>query len=63
MQLDYSSQDIMRMTVNFTYRHFTQVWGDKEKTAESTTFAPSVMSEKNKVDPMWEIRNQGWKFR
>ena len=63
MQLDYSSQDIMRMTVSFTYRHFTQVWGDKEKTAESTTFAPSVMSEKNKVDPMWEIRNQGWKFR
>ena len=34
MQLDYSSQDIMRMTVSFTYRHFTQVWGDKEKTAE-----------------------------
>jgi hypothetical protein len=30
MQLDYSSNDIMRMTVNFTYRHYTQVWGDKE---------------------------------
>jgi hypothetical protein len=32
MQLDYSSNDIMRMTVNFTYRHYTQVWGDKENT-------------------------------
>ena len=34
IQLDYGSTDIMRMTVNFTYRHFTQVWGDKEKTAD-----------------------------
>ena len=34
IQLDYGTTDIMRMTVNFTYRHFTQVWGDKEKTAD-----------------------------
>ncbi len=40
----------------------TQVWGDKEKTA-GLVFAHNVMTEKNKVDPMWEIRNQGWKFR
>ena len=33
IQLDYGSTDIMRMTVNFTYRYFTQVWGDKETTA------------------------------
>ena len=32
MQLDYGSNDIMRMTVNFTYRYFSQVWGDVEKT-------------------------------
>jgi len=35
MQLDYGSNDIMRMTVNFTYRHFTQKWGNDPKTGES----------------------------
>ena len=34
MQLDYGSNDIMRMTVNFTYRHFTQKWGEEEKVGE-----------------------------
>ena len=34
MQLDYGSNDIMRMTVNFTYRYFSQVWGDVEKKGE-----------------------------
>jgi hypothetical protein len=62
MQLDYSSNDIMRMTVNFTYRHYTQVWGE-EKPVESPVFAPSVMTEENKLDPMWELRNQSWKYR
>ena len=67
IQLDYGSTDIMRMTVNFTYRHFTQVWGDKEKTAvgggdNQTRAWHNVMTEKNKVDPMWEIRNQRDKF-
>ena len=37
MQLDYGSNDIMRMTVSFTYRYFTQVWGDVEKKG---TFIP-----------------------
>jgi len=36
MQLDYGSNDIMRMTVNFTYRYFTQVWGEEEKKGEGT---------------------------
>lgn len=67
IQLDYGSTDIMRMTVNFTYRHFTQVWGDVEKTAvgggdNQTRAWHNVMTEKNKVDPMWEIRNQRDKF-
>ena len=30
IQLDYGSSDIMRMTVSFTYRNFTQAWGDGE---------------------------------
>ena len=34
MQLDYGSNDIMRMTVNFTYRHFTQKWGEEELKGE-----------------------------
>ena len=34
MQLDYGSNDIMRMTVNFTYRHFTQKWGPDPKIGE-----------------------------
>ena len=28
MQLDYGSNDIMRMTVNFTYRYFSQTYGN-----------------------------------
>ena len=68
IQLDYGSTDIMRMTVNFTYRHFTQVWGDKEKTAvgggdNQTRAWHNVMTEENKVDPMWEIRNQRDKYQ
>jgi len=68
IQLDYGSTDIMRMTVNFTYRHFTQVWGDKEKTAvgggdNQTRAWHNVMTEENKVDPMWEIRNQREKYQ
>ena len=31
MQLDYGSSDIMRMTTSFTYRNFTQAWGDGEQ--------------------------------
>ena len=31
IQLDYGSSDIMRMTVSFTYRNFTQAWGDEEQ--------------------------------
>ena len=61
MQLDYGSTDVMRMTVNFTYRYFTQVWGDVEKTG-GPLYAHNVMSEENKADPMWEIRKQGWKY-
>ena len=30
IQLDYGSSDIMRMTTSFTYRNFTQAWGDGE---------------------------------
>ena len=61
IQLDYGSTDIMRMTVNFTYRYFTQVWGDKETTA-GPMYAHNVMTKENKVDPMWEINNQSWKY-
>ena len=61
IQLDYGSTDIMRMTVSFTYRYYTQVWGDKETTA-GPMYAHNVMTEENKADPMWEIRNQGWKY-
>ena len=30
IQLDYASNDIMRITVSFTYRYYKQIWGDKE---------------------------------
>ena len=30
IQLDYASNDIMRITVSFTYRYYEQTWGDEE---------------------------------
>ena len=33
IQLDYASNDIMRITVSFTYRYYEQIWGNKEKTS------------------------------
>ena len=46
MQLDYGSNDIMRMTVNFTYRYYTQVWGEEvpviEKKAEAEPAAALI---------------------
>ena len=63
IQLDYgTNNDVMRMTVNFTYRYFTQVWGDVEKSA-GPLYAHNVKTEENKRDPMWEINNQSWKYR
>ena len=74
MQLDYGSGDIMRMTVNFTYRYFTQEWHGTEEEEQPVTgkkavqknkvlAAHNVRDDKNKLDPMWEIRNQSWKYR
>ena len=48
MQLDYGSTDIMRMTVNFTYRHFTQAWWtDPNKKFLANNLTPNQIGQDN----------------
>jgi len=48
IQLDYASNDIMRLTVSFTYRYYKQIWGDKE-ISSSGTFARRSDSKDNSI--------------
>jgi len=47
IQLDYASNDIMRLTVSFTYRYYTQTWGNKESSSDGTETTTS----RNRIEP------------
>ena len=65
IQLDYGTNDtIISVNVTMTYRHFTPSFpvvpvGDS---ITGPLYAQSSNTDMNKIDPMWEIRNEGWKF-
>ena len=50
IQLDYASTDIMRLTVSFTYRHYTQEWGDTELSGRSPFLAKNLLAGQDKLD-------------
>ena len=67
IQLDYGTTDtIMTVNVTMTYRHFTADFPMAKvkdgNTALPDTYARSSNTAMNKIDPMWEIENEGWKF-
>ena len=49
MQLDYGSNDIMRMTVSFTYRYFSQTYGDGVEPVDLSMLARRSDSKDNSV--------------
>ena len=68
IQLDYGTTDtVMTINVTMTYRHFTADFPmSKVKSGNAAlpnTYAHSSNTAMNKIDPMWEIDNEGWKFR
>ena len=50
IQLDYASTDIMRLTVSFTYRHYTQEWGDTEISGGPSFLAKNLRPGQEKLD-------------
>ena len=67
IQLDYGTTDtIMTVNVTMTYRHFTANFPMAKvkdgNAALPNTYAKSSNTAMNKIDPMWEIENEGWKF-
>jgi hypothetical protein len=69
IQLDYGTNDaVMTINATITYRHFTVKWLDlvNEKQVKMNNaeplYAVSSNTDLNKIDPMLELRKEGWKF-
>jgi len=67
IQLDYGTNDaVMTCNATITYRHFTVEWhtvADVNKDRpEEVLYAENVKTDLNKISPMLEIYNEGWKF-
>jgi hypothetical protein len=50
IQLDYASNDIIRLTVSFTYRYYEQIYGDKELSGRSPFLAKNLRAGQEKLD-------------
>ena len=65
IQLDYGTNDaVMTCNATITYRHFTVEWhtvADVNEKGEVLS-AKNVRTDLNKISPMLEIYNEGWKF-
>ena len=65
IQLDYGTNDaVMTCNATITYRHFTVDWltvADVNERKE-VLYAENVKTDLNKISPMLEIYNEGWKF-
>ena len=65
IQLDYGTNDaVMTCNATITYRHFTVDWHTAVGTdlRGEKQYTHNVNSATNKIDPMIEIRKEGWKF-